>query len=143
MNTNYEIDNEQSMPYSISAAEMDVLHKMFVRCGYDLPANLGNCTAPQQYAPMEGANMAKSRIRRRVEIGGKCVWITAMNEQEYALNVLKAMSSRAEPTKRHPFKEYATMWFETYSRPNVEATTAVTYARQLELHLFPILGCMC
>lgn len=95
-------------------------------------------------APEEGAEMAKERIRRRVEIDGKQQWITGMTEQEYAANLYKAMSGglklSPEPVRKHNFREYAFQWFEIYSKPNVEKVTAITYERQLKTHICPVLG---
>ena len=42
--------------------------------------------------------------------------------------------------KKHNFADYAYDWFNTFSKPNVEEVTAVTYKRQLDLHIVPVLG---
>lgn len=80
-----------------------------------------------------------SRIRRRVTVNGRQIWVTANTEQEYAENLMRAMGAK-EPPKKHIFSQYADEWFRTYSKPNVETATAVTYERQLRLHLKPFFG---
>ena len=88
--------------------------------------------------------MAKNRIRRRVLINGEMVWVTGDTEQEYAENLMKVMMAKCEPVKvekpKHEFKAYALNWLNTYSKPNIETATAVTYERQLRLYLFPAFG---
>ena len=88
--------------------------------------------------------MAKARIKRRVLIDGQLRWVTASDEQEYAANLLKAMNldgaKARKTTAKHPFQEYALNWFEVFSKPNVSVTTAVTYERQMNLYIFPVLG---
>ena len=88
--------------------------------------------------------MAKNRIRRRVLINGEMVWVTGDTEQEYAENLMKVMMAKCEPVKvekpKHECKAYALNWFNTYSKPNIETATAVTYERQLRLYLFPAFG---
>ena len=107
--------------------------------------NLENGIMEVRHAPEEGAEMARERIRRRVVINGKQQWITGLTEQEYAENLFDAMSGNAKATsaQKHNFQEYASGWFETYSKPNVETTTALTYERQLRRHIYPILGEKC
>ena len=41
---------------------------------------------------------------------------------------------------KHNFGEYALDWFKVFSKPNIETATAVTYERQLRLHINPVLG---
>ena len=107
--------------------------------------NLENGIMEVRHAPEEGAEMARERIRRRVVINGKQQWITGLTEQEYAENLFDAMSgnAKAASAQKHNFQEYASGWFETYSKPNVETTTALTYERQLRRHIYPILGEKC
>ena len=111
------------------------------------PQNLDNCTDHAPNAPMEGADMARDRIRRRVTIDGRQQWITGLTEQEYAENLFKAMQGSvqacSEPVpvaQKHNFKEYADRWFTVYSKPNIELSTANTYERQLRRHIYPTLG---
>lgn len=115
--------------------------------GLSYDQNLDNGIDRPQYAPEEGADMAKERIRRRVTINGKQLWVTGLTEQEYAENLFRAMSGGREPVseavKKHNFREYAHEWFEVYSKPNVETATARTYERQLKRHICPALGDKC
>lgn len=88
--------------------------------------------------------MAK-KIRRQVCINGVKKWICGNTEQEYADNLIKALGALATAetkTKKHNFREYAEQWFRIFSRPNVEYVTAITYERQLRLHIYPVLGNM-
>ena len=80
------------------------------------------------------------RIRRRVIIDGQTVWVTASTEQEYAEHVASLLvgNNTQGPTQiKHDFKNYAEKWFVTFSKPNVEKVTAITYERQLTNHLIP------
>ena len=63
--------------------------------------------------------------------------LRANTEQEYADKLLKLMDTQdtAQERGKHPFADYATTWFETYSKPNIETVTATTYKRQLTQHL--------
>ena len=111
------------------------------------PANLDNCTENNAgLLSEEDSNMAKNKIKRRVTIDGELVWITAETEQEYSEKLLAAANMRfnkvVPESSKHLFREYAQSWFETYSKPNVDQVTAVTYERQLRLHLNPVLGDM-
>lgn len=83
--------------------------------------------------------MAKERIRRRVVIHGKTQWITGSTEQEYAENLFKAMggASTAQKNHKHDFRQFADDWFQVFSKPNIDRTTAVTYERQLRLYIYP------
>lgn len=106
--------------------------------------NLDNRIAQQVEMPCnEGDDdMAKKQIRRRVLIDGKVCWLTAANEQEYAEKLVAAMTGgKSKPSgSKHPFEQYARRWFEVFSKPNVSVTTAVTYERQMLLHILPVLG---
>lgn len=83
------------------------------------------------------------KIRREVLVNGVKIWITANTEQEYADKLLR-LSSRTETAvgEKHPFGEYAERWFSVFSRPNVSNVTALTYERQLQKHILPVLGQM-
>ena len=89
--------------------------------------------------------MAKSKIRRRVTINGRVQWITGANEQDYAESVVNAFNggeAKAEPpiATNHIFRDYAEGWFENICLPNVKEATAITYRRQLDLHIYPAIG---
>lgn len=92
--------------------------------------------------------MAKTRIRRRITINGHVQWITGATEQEYAENLFKAMSGGKAPENPqeplgHDFGRYALDWFEVFSRPNIDRTTAITYERQLKKHILPAFDGLC
>ncbi len=80
-------------------------------------------------------------------INGVKHWICGDSEQEYAENIIRialggvSASPPAEPDK-HKFRDYAQNWFEVFSKPSVEAVTAITYERQLRLHIYPVIGDM-
>lgn len=90
--------------------------------------------------------MAKAnKIRREIVINGVKRWVTGNSEQEYAENLIKALSDGSVENvqfkeRKHLFQPYAQKWFEVFSRPNIEAVTATTYERQLKRHIFPVLG---
>lgn len=85
------------------------------------------------------------KIRRPVMVDGVRRWISASSEQEYAEKCAKAFSQGQIPEEKkaessHNFAAYAYKWFRVFSKPNVEAVTAITYERQLKLHICPVLG---
>lgn len=87
----------------------------------------------------------QKKIRRPVMIQGIRRWICGDTEQEYAENLIKAMQGSAPVVppaeeKKHNFREYAQRWFEVFSKPSVEKVTAITYERQLRLHIYPVVG---
>ena len=92
--------------------------------------------------------MAKAnKIRREITINGVKRWVTGNSEQEYAENLIKALSGSTVDNvqfkeHKHPFQTYAQKWFEVFSKPNIEPVTATTYERQLKRHIFPVLGDM-
>ena len=93
----------------------------------------------------EGVTDMSKRIKREIIVNGVKRWITSSSEQEYAEKCAQLMQGQAgelpeAKAKKHPFREYAYRWFEVFSRPNVEAVTAITYERQLRLHICPVLG---
>ena len=89
--------------------------------------------------PFQGENEMAPKITRTVTINGAKHWIRANTEQEYADKLLKLVGTQDTPLEqiKHPFADYATTWFETYSKPNIETVTATTYKRQLTRHLLP------
>lgn len=105
--------------------------------------NLDNCTETTQSALTEEES-AMAKIKRRIQVDGETKWICANSEQEYAQNVMQLMREKANESagEKHNFRTYATDWFEVFSKPNIETATAVTYERQLRLHINPVLGDM-
>lgn len=79
---------------------------------------------------------SKSKINQSVMINGEKRWITANTMQEFTDKVAKLLCA-PQDTRKHPFPEYAWNWYNTYSKPTVETATAVTYKRQLTLHILP------
>lgn len=85
------------------------------------------------------------RIKREIVVNGTKRWITGANEQEYAEKCARLMKADTEPLpqdagSKHGFREYADNWFNVFSKPNVKKVTAITYERQLRLHIYPVLG---
>lgn len=79
-----------------------------------------------------------TRINRTVVVDGIQRWIHANTEQEYADKLAKLYNVQSSAiTGKHSFEDFAWNWFNTYSKPNVETVTAVTYKRQLTLYLLP------
>lgn len=109
----------------------------------------GNSLIPRRYLedfiegscrrPGGGGGAEPAEISRTVAIHGVRHLIHAGTEQEYADKLLRlaGMENGAPESPGHPFAEYAMNWFETYSRPNVETGTAITYRRQLTCHILP------
>ena len=109
------------------------------------PANLDNSTGKLEVRlSEEDSDMANPKIKRRVTIDGRQVWITANSEQEYAEKLFQMATPQAAPAQvphdRHNFAQYAQTWFDVFSRPNVETATATTYERQLKRYLIPAFG---
>ena len=88
----------------------------------------------------------QTKIRRPVMVDGAKRWISASTEQEYAEKCARMLQGKAaevrktETDGRHNFREYAYRWFEVFSRSGIAAVTAMTYERQLRLHICPVLG---
>ena len=80
--------------------------------------------------------MANKKINQSVVVNGTKVWVRANSLQEFTNKILQLAAAPQESSK-HPFDAYAWNWFNTYSKPNVENATAITYQRQLTLHLLP------
>lgn len=79
------------------------------------------------------------KIRRHVYVNGRQVWVCADSEQEYA-DKLISLAGRYSPVSSHNFREYAERWFEVFARPNVAQVTALTYRRQLDNYILPVIG---
>lgn len=99
--------------------------------------DLDNRIAQPDFLPSsEGDTEMATKISQSIMINGEKVWIRANSMQEFTNKVIHLMGSPQQIGK-HLFREYAWNWFETYSRPNVATATAITYERQLNLHLCP------
>ena len=86
--------------------------------------------------------MSSKEIRRRIEIGGNKVWIRANSEQEYADKIIERYreSIGAEEQSGHNFRVFAEKWFEVFAKPNVRKGSQTSYRRQLDVHIYPVLG---
>ena len=127
-------------------------------------ANLENCKPCTVVLPEEENDpMAYNRIRVNIgnDADGKPIYtkVGGSTQDERNDNIVKAyirsgrifdflpetfsgMTPIAAPAKssNHGFKDYATHWFEVFSKPTVEESTAITYKRQLDLYWFPAFG---
>ncbi len=85
--------------------------------------------------------MSGKEIRRRIEISGNKVWIRANSEQEYADKIIERYreSIGAEEQSSHNFRAFAEKWFEVFAKPNVRKGSQMSYRRQLDVHIYPIL----
>ena len=121
---------------------IDMTKKAMVK--YD--QKLENCTAINRvfYSAHKGGEtrMSSKEIRRRIEIGGNKVWIRANSEQEYADKIIERYreSIGAEEQSGHNFRVFAEKWFEVFKEPNVRKGSQMSYRRQLDVHIYPILG---
>lgn len=100
--------------------------------------NLDN-SIPSDFAPCpEGVtDMAtKYKINQYVLVNGQKRWVSANTMQEFVDKVIK-LTDTQKGSAKHDFAEYAWNWYNTYSKPNVETATAITYKRQLTLYLIP------
>ena len=107
-----------------------------------LEQHLDNCIGEAQDMPtMEGMEMSKAKIDRRVRINDREMRIRANSEEEYVQKVLAAMGGTATTAQgnqsKHLFKEYAAYWFTTFSRATTAQATSITYERQLKRYLYP------
>lgn len=109
---------------------------------YSKHTNLGNRIArPYKPDKEEPLPLNRKKIRREVMINGAKVWVTADTEQEYVDKVAKLLGAPGRSyTEKHSFADLAYRWFEVFSKPNVEEVTAITYKRQLDRHILPVLG---
>ncbi len=69
-----------------------------------------------------------------------------MNKRELLVSIAKVlcesglMDEKPPAKGKHPFREYASKWFEVFKKPTVRPLTAQNYAQQLEKHLYPAFG---
>ena len=128
------------------------------------PSNLDNCISNISNAPEEANKNPMAFSRARVNMGndfnGKPVYtqVSGKTQDERNDNIVRAYiqsgrifdflpdafsalvpNPKIEPVK-HGFTEYADYWYSVFSKPNVEASTAITYRRQLDLYWIPAFG---
>lgn len=103
--------------------------------------NLENKRSRSSYTESEESmSINKKKIRREITLHGVKVWVTADTEQEYADKLLRLAGETTSSNEKHAFKAYAEEWFEVFAKPNIANVTAITYARQLNRHIYPVLG---
>ena len=99
-------------------------------------AHLDNQIESDSVPDHKGDRDMATKINQYITINGEKHWIRASSMQDFADKVTKLLEV-PQATGTHLFSDYAWNWFETYSKPNVETATAVTYQRQLKLYLIP------
>lgn len=100
--------------------------------------HLDNSIEQPDCMPYQEGSIDMAKINRAVMINGEKHWIRANTEQEYCDKLLKLTgANQEEPKLKHLFPKYALNWFETYSKPNIESVTAITYQRQIKKYLIP------
>lgn len=108
---------------------------------YAQPTNLENKRSCSFYTESEeNMSVNKKKIRREVVLHGVKVWVTADTEQEYADKLLRLAGEITLTTEKHAFRTYAKEWFDVFAMPNIANATAITYARQLNNHIYPVVG---
>lgn len=128
------------------------------------PLHLENCTSDVQTTP-EGKYNPMAYNRVRVFIGtdpkGRPVYtqISGSSQDEINDRIVKAyvqsgrifeflpagfspLSPSVSPVQPagHGFRDYAETWFVVFGKPNIEASTALSYRRQLDLYWIPAFG---
>ena len=86
--------------------------------------------------------MMSSKIRRQVLVNGVKTWIAASTEQDYAEKVSRLLAPSPVTRDSVMLRDYAKTWFRSFALPNVTESTAITYERQLNLHIYPVIGDM-
>ncbi len=102
--------------------------------------HLENCREEPLFMPLIGEDIM-AKINRTVIINGEKRWIRANSEQEYADKLISLSGCvPAKETAKHLFSDYAKNWLETFSKPNIDSSTAISYERTLNRHILPALG---
>ena len=112
----------------------------YIKGGFGKAVNLDNLKARSSHTERE-EKMPKntSRIRREITVDGRKTWISANTEQEYAEKLISLTGHNSKPAVKHNFMDYATRWYEVFSKPNIARATQATYERQLNNYIFPVL----
>jgi len=126
---------------AIMKQQQEILTRLDKLCDL-LSLNLGNCIVN---APEEGDFTVpnnSSKIRRHIKVNNVDMWVCANSEQEYAENVGRLLSGQtlSKSCSKTEFQFYADNWFHTFSEPNISKVTAISYKRQLHLHIYPVIG---
>lgn len=104
---------------------------------------LENSTDVTANTPEEECSTA--RIKRQLQINGVSRWVTGATEQEYANNLIKAVSmetqapASANVSEKHDACAYAWNYYTVFMKPGIENVTQETYERQLRVHICPVL----
>lgn len=111
-------------------------------------ANLDNLTDTAGISGGDNTDMAK-RIKKKVLIGDKEVWITGDTDAElferYRQRLIEAgeLVQREEPAKQMTFREYAENYMNHSKRNGqIRHTTLTGYEVSLQKHLYPFFGDM-
>lgn len=87
------------------------------------------------------------RIRQRVNLGEKVVWVSGFTQQETLLKAAQLLldhgllDSQQEIRKNTPlFETYAEEWLMLYKAGKLKHTTFATYKNQLVKHIYPFFG---
>ena len=161
--TNNQIDKKQINDLiSICKKQYDMIQSLMGDCP---SASFENYTDSMINAPEEAINNPMAYTRVRVNIGndasGNPIYtkVSGSTQDERNDNIVKAyiqsgrifdflpdtfsslisQSKTVNPIKPG-FTSYAKQWFDTFARPNIEASTAITYQRQLDLYWIPAFG---
>ena len=98
--------------------------------------HLDNCIGSDTVPSSEGDTEMAKKFNQSVTINGVKHWITANSVQEFTDKVMALQAAPSE-NQKHLFEAYAMNWFVTYSAPNIETVTDITYKRQLNKHILP------
>lgn len=97
----------------------------------------------------EGETDMAKRIKKKVSIGGKEIWITGESDAElferYRQRLIEAgeLVQREEPAKQTTFQEYAESYMNHSKRNGqIRHTTLAGYESSLKNHLYPFFGNM-
>ena len=106
-------------------------------------AQLDNCMEQDAACPDENGGQAMaSRIKAKISVNGKDLWITGHTIQELVSNALEANQNANKPVSV-TFQEYADKYIKRYkSNGSVERNTQIGYLGYLKNHLYPFLGNM-
>lgn len=116
---------------------IDYLYTYYEDC--NASANLDNRVCVLLFNAMS----KQCKIRRKVSINGVKMWVCASTEQEYVdkvLSIAQKSQQVVDISAKNVFRTCAERWYLTFSKPNVSRVTALTYRRQLDMHILPVIG---
>lgn len=95
--------------------------------------NIGNDASGKPVYTKIGGNTQDERNDNIVK-----AYIRSGRIFEFMPDTFSALASNSESAKpKHGFHDYAEHWFSTFAKPTIEASTAITYRRQLDLYWIP------